>query len=112
MIGVFKIGVECAEEKRERKRKKMIYRKSIFERNGKYKFLHLTIDDRPFASLVQSAESKSVFDMSCTVIQVFRATKAQNPTEQDYLIERNRLEQSGWKFVAEAFDELPIAVGS
>jgi len=88
----------------------MIYRKSIFERDGKHKFLHLTIDDRPFTSLVESAESESIFDMSCTVIQVFPATKAKNPSEQDYLSERNRLEQEGWKFCLEAFDELPIAV--
>ena len=50
--------------------------------------------------------------MSCTLIQVFRVTRAENPTEQDNLIERDRLKQEGWKFVAEGFDELPIAVGS
>jgi len=88
----------------------MIYRKSIFERDGKYKFLLLTIDDRPFTSLVESAESDSVFDMSCTVIQVFPATRIENPSEQDYLAERSRLEREGWKFCVEAFDELPIAV--
>ena len=88
----------------------MVYRKSIFERDSKYKFLLLTIDERPFTSLVESAESESIFDMSRTVIQVFFATKVKNPTEQDYLAERNRLEQEGWKFCMEAFDELPIAV--
>lgn len=87
-------------------------RKSIFERNGKYKFLCLTIDDRPFTSLVESAESESVYDMSRTVIQVFPATKLRNPTEEDYLTERNRLEQEGWKFWNEAFGEFPIAVAS
>jgi len=90
----------------------MIYRKSIFERDGRYKFLHLTIDDRPFTSLVESAESESIFYMSRAVIRVFPATKVKNPTEQDYLIERNRLEQEGWKFCMEAFDELPIAAVS
>jgi hypothetical protein len=90
----------------------MFYRKSIFERDGKYKFLLLTIDDRPFTSLVESAESESIFDMSRTVIQVFSATKVKNPTEQDYLTERNLWEQEGWKFCMEAFDELPIAVVS
>jgi hypothetical protein len=90
----------------------MVYRKSIFERAGKYKFLLLTIDDRPFTSLVESAESASALDMSRTVIQVFPATKVRNPTEQDYVTECNRLEQEGWKFWGEAFDELPIAVVS
>ncbi len=88
----------------------MVYLKSIFQRNGQYKFLHLTMDDRPFKSLVESAESESVFDMSRTVIQVFPATKTKNPTEQDYLAERNRLEREGWVFWGEATDELPIAV--
>jgi hypothetical protein len=90
----------------------MVYRKSIFERNGNYKFLHLTIDDRPFTSLVESAESASVFDMSLTVIQIFPATKVKNPTEQDYLSERERLEREGWVDWGEATDELPIAVVS
>ena len=89
----------------------MVYRKSIFERGGKYKYLHLTIDDRPFTSLVESAESKSILDMSRTVIQV-SFSKIKNPTEQDYLAERNRMEQEGWKFCMEAFDELPIAAVS
>src|SRR5258705_12317395 len=87
----------------------MVYRKSILERDGKYKFLLLTMDDRPFTSLVESAESKSIFDMSRTVIQVFSA-KIKNPTEQDYFAKRNRMEQEGWKFCMEAFDELPISV--
>lgn len=90
----------------------MVYRKSIFERDGKYKFLHLTIDDRPFTSLVESAESESIFDMSRTVIQVFPFTTVKNPSEHDYLAERNRIEQDGWKFCFEAFDEHPIAAVS
>jgi hypothetical protein len=94
----------------------MIYRKSIFERDGKYKFLHLTIDDRPFTSLVESAESESIFDMSCTVIQVFPTTKAKNPSEQDYLAERNRLSNRAGSSASrrltncrlQFFPELPI----
>jgi len=30
----------------------MVYRKSIFERSGRFKFLHFTEGDRPFTSLV------------------------------------------------------------
>ena len=62
--------------------------------------------------LFESAESESVFAMSLTVIQVFPATKVRNPTEQDYLSERRRLEREGWVFCGEATDELPIAVVS
>jgi hypothetical protein len=90
----------------------MVYRKSIFERNGRYKFLHLTTDDRPFASLVESAESESILDMSRTVIQIFPATGVRDPTGQDYLSERVRLEREGWKFCVEAFDELPVGFAS
>jgi hypothetical protein len=81
----------------------MVYRKSIFERNGKYKYLHLLTDDRACPSLVESAESESIFDMSRTPIQVFPFIHITNPTEQDYLAERNRLEQDGWAFLGEGY---------
>jgi hypothetical protein len=87
-----------------------IYRKCVFERNGKYKFLHLLVDDRPFVSLVESYEESSPLAMSCTPIGIIPLrTNVKNPTEQDYSEERNRLEREGWEFRVEAFDELPIA---
>ena len=86
-----------------------IYRKSIFERDGKFKFLHLLEDDRP-ASLVESAESASPFDMSRTPIQVLVLRPRRRVTETDYFEELSRLEEEGWKFLAEAFEELPIAI--
>jgi hypothetical protein len=90
-----------------------IYRKSVFERGGKYKFLHLLVDDRPFASLVESAGQSSPLAMSCTPISAIPLrTKVKNPTEQDYSEERNRLEREGWEFRVESFDELPIGVAS
>lgn len=75
--------------------------KSIFERNGKYKFLHLVGDDRPFGTLVESVESESIFDMDHALIEVSSVSNLQHPTEQDYLRERNRLEQEGWQFCSE-----------
>ena len=86
-----------------------VYRKSIFERDGRFKFLHLLEDDRP-ASLVESVESSSPFDMSLTPIQVVVLRPAVRVTETDYFDERNRLTEQGWKLLGEAFDELPIAV--
>jgi hypothetical protein len=53
--------------------------------------------------LVESAESESIFDMSRTPIQVFPFIHITNPTEQDYLAERNRLEQDGWAFLGEGY---------
>ena len=57
----------------------------------------------------ESAESKSVFDMSCTLIAV---NHLKNPTEAEYAARRNALELDGWAFRGEAFDELPIATVS
>jgi hypothetical protein len=86
-----------------------VYRKSIFERDGKFKFLHLLEGDRP-APLVESVESSSPFDMSLTPIQVTFLRPGQRTTEHDYFDERIRLEGQGWKFLIEAFDEIPIAI--
>ncbi len=86
-----------------------VYRKSIFERHGKFKFLHLLEDDRP-ASLVESVESSSPFDMSLTPIQVLVLRPRIRVTETDYFEERSRLEEQGWNFLTEAFEELPIGI--
>ena len=86
-----------------------VYRKSIFERDGKFKFLHLLEDHRP-ASLVESVESSSPFDMSCTPIQVISLRPSVRVTETDYFDECNRLKREGWTFLTEALDELPIAI--
>jgi hypothetical protein len=89
----------------------MVYRKFIFERGGKYKFLHLTeIGDR--LSLCESVESASALAMSGTVIQVTWLYTNKEVTEQDYFAERSRLERKGWVFWNEAFDELPVGIAS
>ncbi len=85
------------------------YLKSIFEKDGKFKFLLLERLDEQRPSLCESAESVSIFDMSCTKISVNRL---KNPTEQEYAARRNLLELDGWAFRGEAFDELPIATTS
>jgi hypothetical protein len=85
------------------------YRKSIFERDGKFKFLLLEQRDDQRLVLCESAESKSVFDMSCTVIAV---NHLKNPSETEYAARRNALELERWAFRGEAFDELPIATVS
>jgi hypothetical protein len=82
------------------------YQKSIFEKDGKFKFLLLEQRDERGPSLCESAESASIFDMSCTAIAV---NHLKNPTEQEYADRRNLLELEGWAFRGEAFEELPIA---
>jgi len=86
-----------------------LYRKSIFEKNGKCKFLLFEQREGLHPSLCESVES-SIFDMSCTPIQVMHFNNPQGVTEQDYFAQRDRMLQNGWTFRGEAFDELPIAV--
>jgi len=95
----------------ERGKMESLYRKSIFEKNGEFKFLLIEKDDRP-TSLCESVESSSIFNMSCTSIQVTRFRNPKGVTEQDYFAQRDRLIQNGWVFRGEAFDELPIAVAN
>lgn len=83
-----------------------LYRKSIFEKDGKFKFLLLEQRDQQQPSLCESAESVSIFDMSCTVIAV---NHLKNATEKEYAARRNLLELDGWTFRGEAFEELPFA---
>ncbi len=71
--------------------------------------VHLCEDDR-LTSLVESFESSSPFDMSCTPIQIIPLRARIKVTEQDYFAELDRLEQQGWEGLVEAFDELPIGV--
>jgi hypothetical protein len=56
--------------------------------------------------------ASSIFDMSCTPIQVTHFGNPNGVTEQDYFAQRDRLIQNGWAFRWEAFDELPIGVAN
>jgi hypothetical protein len=85
------------------------YQKSIFEKDGKFKFVLLEQRDEQRFTLCESAESTSVFNMSLTPIAV---NYSKNPTEQEYAARRQSIELDGWTFWGEAFDELPIAVAS
>ena len=87
----------------------MLYRKSIFEKNGKFKFVLLEQQPDRDPRLCESAESSSALDMSVTTIEVFWS-RIRKPTEQDYLAQRDQLERDGWMFRVEQLDELPIAI--
>ncbi|SRR5258708_2873699 len=89
-----------------------VYRKSIFEKDGKFKFLLFEQrGESLYPSLCDSVESPSIFDMSCAIIQVAHFGVPKGATEHDYMSQRDRLERDGWAFRVEAFDELPIGVG-
>jgi hypothetical protein len=48
--------------------------------------------------------------MSLTPIQVLVLRPRIRVTETDYFEERSRLEEQGWNFLTEAFEELPIGI--
>lgn len=88
----------------------MTYRKSLFEKDGKYKFLLFEQKEDQRLTLCESVESPSMFDMSCTPIQVSYFNVSNGVTEQDYAVQRDRLERDGWTFLGETLSEIPIAV--
>jgi hypothetical protein len=84
------------------------YIKSIFTKDGKFKFLLLEVRDG-HTRLCQSEQRGDPFSMACTPICTFGITPA---TQENYSIVKANIETvEGWELLGETYDELPIAVG-